>query len=162
VRAVRLINTISLRDVFVEYIRDCSNDIRTTVFDGLDSFPRCAMLKHNLQLRESFMQHFQRRQETTLGIQDCDVLAMITRTLSVQVQHHATLLHGLKDRVEWFVAQHTRSGIGSDTRRVRFNADDPLSFGAFDSSWSDAFVEIQSHEIVDARVDGAETLLVGE
>ena len=93
------------------------------------------------------MQTLQRRKKARLGIQNRDVVAVITWTFSMQIQNHSALLHCTEYRIKDFVIHDSGAGVGCDTSRVGLDAYDALSFGSFDDCWGDLLVKISGCEI---------------
>jgi hypothetical protein len=87
--------------------------------------------------------------EINLTIENRNVLSMVTRTLSMQIQNHAALFHSPKHRIENFIVKNPRTRVGRDTSRIRLDSHDSLSLRSLDDCWSDLLMKIQRHQVVD-------------
>jgi hypothetical protein len=87
--------------------------------------------------------------EINLTIENRNVLSMVTRTLSMQIQNHAALFHSPKHGIENFIVKNPRTRVGRDTSRIRLDSHDSLSLRSLDDCWSDLLVKIQRHQVVD-------------
>lgn len=98
--------------------------------------------------------------EIGLTIENRNVLSMVTRTLSMQIQNHATLLHRPKHRIKNFIVKNPRTRVGRDTSRIRLDSHNSLSLRSLDDCWSNLLMKIQRHQIVDTWILLLQALLI--
>lgn len=71
----------------------------------------------------------------------------------MQIQHHPNFLHHFKDGIIRLIRLYSAVRIGSDSARIRLDADDACLVRFPNFLLSQFRTEIQRHEILDIRVD---------
>ena len=80
------------------------------------------MLEHNAQLRKVRVDLFEVRQKQRLGVQDTHTLVSIAGNFTVQVEHHAALLHRLKDGEVHFIVLNATVAVRRHTAWIALHA----------------------------------------
>lgn len=126
---------------------DRTNNVTTTFADGLNRGSRGAVLKHDSQFRETFMEGEKRGKECCLGVQNgyllVDTRFRIWWSFAVEVEDDIFLLHGFEDWVERFVVHNSAARIGGHASWVGFHSCDAGFLGGSYRVGCDRRVEVQ-------------------